>query len=392
MIVVIADDFTGAAEIGGIGLRYGLKVEVNTEVNLQSTADLLVIATDARSMSEKNAVLVMTSVTEQVAKLKPSVVFKKTDSVLRGHVVAELMAQLKVLQIPVALLAPANPSLGRTIVNGQYLVNGQPIHQTDFANDPDFPVKTSSVFNRLHREGVQLHIQQVEEALKSEGIIIGEIGNEDDLNIWAGKADSSKILLAGAADFFSAILNKCGYSQHNTQNTAAINWQAPALIVRGTAFKKQYDEQEHNLTSYMPATIINTPNLSNIDATIYNDWCAAIVSLISKNGKAVIAIQQILNGAELLNAELLRNKMSLIVSKVFKKAGIRELLIEGGSTAFAVLNRLGLTSFYPEKEFATGVVRMRTGNNSELFVTIKPGSYDWPLAVKAEYFTLKKYA
>ena len=32
MIVVIADDFTGAAEIGGIGLKYGLKVVIETNL------------------------------------------------------------------------------------------------------------------------------------------------------------------------------------------------------------------------------------------------------------------------------------------------------------------------------------------------------------------------
>src|SRR5882757_10096749 len=44
MIAVIADDLTGAAELGGIGLRYGLSVEVNMDVNLSTKADLLVIA------------------------------------------------------------------------------------------------------------------------------------------------------------------------------------------------------------------------------------------------------------------------------------------------------------------------------------------------------------
>jgi len=39
MIAVIADDFTGAAEIGGVGLRYGLQVLIETEVNDVSDVD-----------------------------------------------------------------------------------------------------------------------------------------------------------------------------------------------------------------------------------------------------------------------------------------------------------------------------------------------------------------
>ena len=49
MLAVIADDLTGAAEIGGIGLSYGLKVEISSKVNPSTEADLLVIATDTRS-------------------------------------------------------------------------------------------------------------------------------------------------------------------------------------------------------------------------------------------------------------------------------------------------------------------------------------------------------
>ena len=57
MIVVIADDITGAAEIAGIGYRYGLKITFLTgENNKISPCDLLVYATDTRSMDKNEAV------------------------------------------------------------------------------------------------------------------------------------------------------------------------------------------------------------------------------------------------------------------------------------------------------------------------------------------------
>ncbi|MDI9872315.1 hypothetical protein [Flectobacillus roseus] len=46
MILVIADDLTGAAEIAGIGLRYGLKVRVCTEIIQEVTEDILVNSPD----------------------------------------------------------------------------------------------------------------------------------------------------------------------------------------------------------------------------------------------------------------------------------------------------------------------------------------------------------
>ena len=55
MIIVIADDFTGAAEIGGIGIRFGLNVEIQTDTIIPDNVDLLIIATDSRSKTEDEA-------------------------------------------------------------------------------------------------------------------------------------------------------------------------------------------------------------------------------------------------------------------------------------------------------------------------------------------------
>ena len=55
MIAVIADDFTGAAEIGGIGLRHGMRVVIETEPVPNGQVDLLVIATDSRSKNQQDA-------------------------------------------------------------------------------------------------------------------------------------------------------------------------------------------------------------------------------------------------------------------------------------------------------------------------------------------------
>jgi len=96
MIAVIADDFTGAAEIGGVGLRYGLQVLIETVVNDVSNVDLLVIATDTRSLEASQASEEMAKITGQLMQLHPDIIFKKIDSVLRGHVALELEAQMHV--------------------------------------------------------------------------------------------------------------------------------------------------------------------------------------------------------------------------------------------------------------------------------------------------------
>ena len=88
MIVVIADDFTGAAEIAGLGLRYGLNVVIKLELTTDINTDLLIIATDSRSMNKENAYKTMYNLYEQLVGENFDFVFKKTDSVFRGYIEA----------------------------------------------------------------------------------------------------------------------------------------------------------------------------------------------------------------------------------------------------------------------------------------------------------------
>jgi uncharacterized protein YgbK (DUF1537 family) len=53
MIAVIADDFTGAAELAGISLRYGLTVSVCLHDEISTDADVLIISTDSRSLKKR---------------------------------------------------------------------------------------------------------------------------------------------------------------------------------------------------------------------------------------------------------------------------------------------------------------------------------------------------
>jgi uncharacterized protein YgbK (DUF1537 family) len=147
MIVVIADDLTGAAELAGIGLRYNL----DTELFMSSiqTGDvpisLFVVCTDSRSMNKENARSVSDRVAKEVRSMAPDRVYKKIDSVFRGHVLDELKCEMKQLGLKRALIIGANPSLGRTIRDGKYFINGELISETDFGTDPEFAITDSFV-------------------------------------------------------------------------------------------------------------------------------------------------------------------------------------------------------------------------------------------------------
>ena len=77
-------------------------------------------------------------------------------------------------------------------------------------------------------------------------------------------------------------------------------------------------------------------------------------------------------------AALLSGKTAAAVYDIFQKTDICELIVEGGSTASAICRHLQFRRFFPVIEIARGVVRMKVQEKHNLYLTVKPGSYDWP--------------
>ncbi|MGM0675041.1 MAG: four-carbon acid sugar kinase family protein [Spirochaetota bacterium] len=78
--------------------------------------------------------------------------YKKTDSTLRGNIGSELEALLHEAEADVVCFVPAHPALGRTTVNGDQMVDGHPIHSTDFFRDVRNPVESSSVVEIISQQ------------------------------------------------------------------------------------------------------------------------------------------------------------------------------------------------------------------------------------------------
>lgn len=361
MIAVIADDFTGAAELAGISLRYGLRVELCLEKLQYEDADVLVICTDSRSLPLPDALEVTKEAVRQLKRFPVAWVYKKTDSVLRGYIVEELKLQQRLMRKEKVLLMPANPSLGRTIRNGEYFINGTRINETSFGHDPEFPVKSSFVKEVL-QGGVE--VLSPDASLPSSGIVAGEATTPGDYDRWAAIADNDW-LLAGAGDFFTALLEK----DHLRILQAPVEMSSPHLYVSGTAFDERREfiremGHEKGLVAYLPKRLDE-------------DWLEKADKIVKSKQRLIIAID---SSDE--SAADLRSRMAMAASAVIEKSRIKELFIEGGSTAAAVLQELGISKLQPVNELSRGVVRMRTG---ELFITVKPGSYQLPEQIKRLY-------
>jgi uncharacterized protein YgbK (DUF1537 family) len=366
MIAVIADDLTGAAELGGIGLRHGLKTEIRTSLASSAAsrpgevrADLLIIAADSRSKPQPAAIEEMTTITRALKLLKPAWIYKKTDSVLRGHVIAELNVHLDVLGLAGALLIPANPHLGRTIRDGHYYLHDKPIHHSAFSVDPEFPIHSSDVRDMLLTREQPVQVRKPREELPVRGVVVGEVHDAADLGSWAGRLPP-QTLPAGAAGFFSALLDVRVPAKPATAEATA-HLGSPRLFISGTTFDRSRDAIKH-IAHYLP----EHPDEA---------WYEEIASLLRTQKKAIIAIDPDWHGHK---AHELRALMAEAVRHILKKTTPKELIIEGGATAYAILQATAWHTFIPVQELAPGLVRMRVAEAPDLFVTVKPGSYPWP--------------
>lgn len=379
MIIVIADDLTGAAELGGLALEYDLVTEVTTQVKPVSRADLLIIATDTRSLSKEAAEAVIGEVSSGLEGLRPALIFKKIDSVLRGHVLAEISVQQSRLNLRKALIVPANPGLGRTVVNGTYLLHGQPLHLSSFSQDPEFPIRTSGITEMLYAKEGDISVLKAHEAMPDAGIVVGEVRDAADLAAWCRKIDADT-LVAGAAEFFTAILASMDKQPSATPSADTV-LQTPALMICGSAFHKsrafiQEMERKGFPVNYLPEALAKDPAAGH---DIFHKWMEAVLSNLARFGKAAIAVHpDIKEGG--IDALFIRTKMADAAAFIAGRIQINEWLIEGGATAAAVMRKLDIDTLYPVASLAPGITRASVKGRNRLYVTLKPGSYEWPLS------------
>ena len=380
MIAVIADDFTGAAEIGGIGLRRGMKVQMETDVEEATDMDLLIIATDTRSLSGELAKKEIEKITQKLIALKPTYIFKKLDSVLRGNIYDELDAQIKSSEKKRALVIAGNPNFKRIIENGIYTVAGVPLGQTSFAHDPEFPSKSSNVKEIVGKEKDDVFSLNVEDDLPEKGIVIGDVRDETDMLLWTKKVDEHTIV-AGGSGFFDILL-RGKWPKYQKSEACTYALRKKSLFIFGSTFPKddvmmvRFKEAGVHIMN-MPLNIYKNKDFSD---DMINKWAEEVAEQIRCQHKVVITISHQSSTEQLLSVRL-RENIGLLVSKIFKQVKIDDLLIEGGATTSMVLKYLNVKRLFPYRELDFGVIQMRVNEYPDLCLITKPGSYSWPECV-----------
>ena len=153
-ILIIADDFTGALDTGIKFSTAGAKTKVVTDMEINFHQDLpeevLVLCAPTRHLPAKEAYDTIFKIVRRAVQAKIRCIYKKTDSALRGNIGAELSAALDGSGEKALFFIPALPAMGRITLNGTHYIDGVPVDQSIFGQDPFEPVERSYVPDLLH--------------------------------------------------------------------------------------------------------------------------------------------------------------------------------------------------------------------------------------------------
>jgi uncharacterized protein YgbK (DUF1537 family) len=346
-MLVIADDITGAAEMAGIAFEAGEDVRLVCGGDT-TTSGTTVIATDTRSMTEDEAIAETRRIASHLSPLTTHL-FKKTDSALRGHVVAELKTLMETMGYQRAVYLPANPSKGRIIEDGVYYINGTPIDQTDFSFDPEFPAKTAVLRERFPDA-------------EANGIVMPDAESKEDIQKVIATYDDGHTLFAGAADLFEAIGTRGTRDSRSTRDT---------IDTTGTLFLCG-STQSKPLELGIPVTAM--PRDIYDGCKDITSWWEEASAIYKREGSLMITIpHRHHTGKEV--AVHLRETTALLLQQLVAIQQPRQLIIEGGASAFATLQRLGWNELEVVSQLASGVIKTKAPNGT--FVIMKPGSYSW---------------
>ncbi len=397
--IAFADDLTGAAEIAGLGHRFGLTSEVLARGEPPGDAALSVIDTDSRLASPAEAARLVAEAAREVSGRPWTFVYKKTDSVLRGPVAAEVAALAAVLGRRRALLVPCNPSLGRTIRGGRYFLGELPLDETAFARDPHHPARTADVVDLLKwsalsaahilweglcapksrgvnplphpsppGESNALHLIDpappisalpLGTPLPAIGLIVGEATTSADVQAWAERVEADT-LPAGGGEFFAALLRR----NVATAPAPATDFSpaGPALLVTGTL-----------ASPLRRSDALVLPKAASVLAALAQHRIVAVAPPASRDSDAAAPA-------------LFRRALASLVRNAVDARAVQHIAIEGGATAAEILGTLGWRRLTVVHEWAQGVVTLVPSPNAGVVVTMKPGSYAWPAALRALLF------
>ena len=162
LIGCVADDFTGASDIASFFSIGGLKVLLvngipEIDYELSDDIQVIVVALKTRTMELNKAVNESLNAFKWLKDIGSRQLYFKYcstfDSTKEGNIGPVIDELLEYFNIKYAVISPALPVNGRTVVDGCIYVNGLPLDQSPMKNHPITPMWSASIAELMSLQG-----------------------------------------------------------------------------------------------------------------------------------------------------------------------------------------------------------------------------------------------
>lgn len=373
-MMMIADDFTGALDTGVKFSEAGIRTIISTDIDYdpgrQPENSVLVLCVPTRHLTAEEAYRVIRRIVERFAGHADSI-FKKTDSALRGNIGAELQAVLDGSGQTIVAFLPALPEMNRITVGGIHYIDGMPVRQSAFGQDPFEPVEEDSIPALLCRQ-CRANVQVVPIGQKptltpgQKTILVFDSKTQQDMHecVEMLRQTNHMDLIAGCAGLAQALV----YKEHRKHCVDLESKGSDLLVVCGSVNPislSQMDQAEHAGAPrfHLPASFLinNEPVDSGENRPVFD----ALLQACREHKRVLIdslqsGEEQVLRGSDRLPLEEIRQKISGRLGEVLKtlvESDVdKRLMIIGGDTLLAFMNAIGCTELTPVREIRSGVV------------------------------------
>lgn len=409
----IADDYTGASDLANMLRQNGLRTVQTIGVPRSSLelpdVDAVVVSLKSRSIAADRAV---TLSLEAEAWLRDRgaehVLFKicsTFDSTDEGNIGPVIDALRERAGGATVLVNPAFPETGRSVFEGYLFVNGVPLHESPLKDHPLNPMRDSNLVRVLGRQSaspvalipfavVEQGVTAVRDALASAraggaGAAIADAVAARHLDV-LGEAALGEPVSAGAsglgAGLARALVARDGPSEpaQANGNTQRRPTSGRAAILAGScsaATRQQIAVAEASGIACLRLDVAGMLD-EGIDRAVSEalDWARAriehgpVLIASSDHPDAVKAMQASHGG--LAVGHVVEQALAAIAEGLVA-AGVDQLVVAGGETSGAVVDRLGLEAFLVGEEIAPGVpvLQVTGANHADLSMALKSGNF-----------------
>ncbi|WP_134704617.1 four-carbon acid sugar kinase family protein [Ammoniphilus sp. YIM 78166] len=407
MIGIVADDTTGANDIGLMFSKHRYSVKIVTfseEMNLQADSDVLIIDTDSRLDSPELSYDKVFKATQALQQLGCTLYFNKTCSVFRGNIGKEFDAMMDALNEHFAVISLAFPKNGRQTKYGVHTMHGKLLEDSEFSKDPVHPMKKSYLVSILQeqtdrhvslvsidtvRRGAEFLRKALDEMRKTSTYCIVDAETQDDLTVIAEATRDFPVLCGSSA--IGEELPKFWPSRNGRDPLADVDMedQNGVLVVSGSLTPQTKAQTEYLISQAVPVLVLDSRKVFTSDEKeLEIKRMSREAADLLKQGQEVLVMadnrEEIVSETKDMGRRLGLDPLTVskrisaalaeVTLHVVEETQLKRLVVAGGDTSGTVCRKLGIQGNVVLEEIETGLPSgLALGR--KMLIVLKSGSF-----------------